>query len=171
MNVKGIFKKRKVIGVVILAVVAVLVVAAITLIPPKSKLDMGEIYTIALDSTMTADDGLNSGMEYIAIDMSRMEGLKAGDRQQILDHFKKYNVEVLEATYEQLKANPQRMNKDGDSLKGILLAVQSTSSTLGTYTIECSKFVSGKGAIGGEVKVRYVAGKWVTSGLESMWIS
>ncbi|AKG34408.1 hypothetical protein [Paenibacillus durus] len=132
--------------------------------------DMGELYSLALDAYMPIDQGLNSGMKFIAIDMSNFKDIDETDKEQILKYFDKYNVEVMEASYEQLKDkglyDPQTM-----VLNGVLLRVEKTEISENQMVIEGSKFRSGDGAIGMKVIVEYSNGKWQVTKADTTWIS
>lgn len=132
--------------------------------------DMGELYSLALDAYMPIDEGLNGGIEYIAIDMSNFEDIDETDKEQILKYFDKYNVEVMEATYEQLKDkelyDPQTL-----VLNGVLLRVEKIEISKKQVVIEGSKYRAGDGAIGTKVIVEYKNGKWQVTKADSTWIS
>ncbi|QWU13295.1 hypothetical protein SAMN04487895_11838 [Paenibacillus sophorae] len=132
--------------------------------------DMGELYSLALDAYMPIDEGLNGGMKFIAIDMSNFKDIDETDKEQILKFFAKYNVEVMEASYEQLKDkglyDPQTM-----ALNGVLLRVEKTEISENQMVIEGSKYRSGLGAIGTKVIVEYKNGKWQVTKADTTWIS
>ncbi|OMF37848.1 hypothetical protein BK133_04780 [Paenibacillus sp. FSL H8-0548] len=157
--------KKLCLGIILLCVI--LSTACSSTVPAK---DMGELYSLALDAYMPIDDGLNSGMKYIAIDMSNFQDMNESDKEQILNHFKKYNVEVMEATYEQLMDkglyNPQTL-----VLNGILLRVGKTVISETRMVVDGSKYRSGDGAIGVQVTVEINKGKWQVLKADSTWIS
>ncbi|GIO32087.1 MULTISPECIES: peptide ABC transporter substrate-binding protein [Paenibacillus] len=132
--------------------------------------DMGELYSLALDAYMPIDEGLNGGMKYIAIDMSNLNDMDETDKKQILKYFEKYNVDVMEATYEQLKEkglyDPKTM-----VLNGVLLRVEKTGISNNKMVIEGSKYRAGDGAIGTKVIIEYKNGKWEVSKADGTWIS
>ncbi|WP_339323436.1 peptide ABC transporter substrate-binding protein [Paenibacillus sp. FSL W8-0194] len=132
--------------------------------------DMGELYSLALDAYMPIDEGLNGGMKYIAIDMSNLNDIDETDKKQILKYFGKYNVEVMEATYDQLKEkglyDPITM-----VLNGVLLRVEKTEISNNKIVVEGSKYRAGDGAIGTKVIIEYKNGKWQVSKADSTWIS
>lgn len=132
--------------------------------------DMGEIYSLALDALMPMDEGLNGDMQFIAIDMSNFINLNEKDKEQILNHFGKYNVEVMEATYEELKEKGLYDPKT-NALYGILLRVQETQISDQQVIVECSKYRSGLGAIGVKVSVEYKKGEWQVTKTDLTWIS
>lgn len=132
--------------------------------------DMGELYSLALDAYMPIDEGLNSGIEYIAIDLSNFIDLEEGDKEQILKHFEKYNVEVMEATLEQLKTKGL-YDKETESLDGLLLRVTNTEMFPNKMIVEGSKYRSGDGAIGIKVIMVNKDGSWQVVNAVSTWIS
>jgi hypothetical protein len=136
----------------------------------KPSKDIGELYSLALDAYIPIDEGLNGGMKYIAIDMSNFKDLDDTDKQQILKYFNKYNVEVMEATYEQLKAkglfDPKTM-----LLNGILLRVEKTENSNNKFVVEGSKYRGSLGAIGIKVVVELKYDKWQVTKAETTWES
>lgn len=132
--------------------------------------DMAEIYSLILDAYMPLDSGLNHDMEYIAIDMSNFENVDEAGKKQILKYFEKYNVEVMDATYEQLKERGL-YDSETTSLYGVLLRVEKTDISWNKVVIEGSKYRSGDGAIGTRVTVKYTNKKWEVTKTDKTWIS
>lgn len=139
-------------------------------IEPKENL--GEIYSVALDSLMKQDEALNSDMEYIAIDLSNSEEVDENDKKEILNYFKeKYKVNVMDATLEQLEENGL-YNPEIMLLDGVLLKIEKVDFKFNNkILIEGSKYRSGLGAIGVEVKVHYKDNKWKAKEVKMTWIS
>jgi hypothetical protein len=139
-------------------------------IEPKKHL--GEIYIVALDSIMEQDEALSSEMKYIAIDMSNFDDADDSDKEEILSYFKgKYKVEILEATLEQLKEKGL-YNSDLMSLDGVLLRIDKVDfKSNNEIFFEGSKFRSGLGAVGVEVKVHYKDNQWESKEVKMTWIS
>lgn len=133
------------------------------------KTNMGEIYRLGLDAFMPLGDGLTDNMKYIAIDMSNLKDISEGDKEQVLEHFSKYNVEVMEITLEQLEKEGRV--KGARSLEGILLRVKNTEIMENKIIIEGSVYKSAKGAIGTSVVVEYLDGKWQVTKASDTWIS
>ncbi|MNG12347.1 hypothetical protein D3C84_959550 [compost metagenome] len=102
--------------------------------------------------------------------MSNFENIEDMDKQQILGALRKYDVQVKEATYEQLRTgglyDPKSM-----SLYGILLRVDKVELTDKRMVLEGSKFRSGKGAIGTRVILKKVNGRWQVTEAVGTWIS
>jgi hypothetical protein len=132
--------------------------------------DMAEIYSLALDAYMPLDSGLNHDMEYIAIDMSNFENVDEAGKKEILKYFEKYKVEVMDATYEELKERGL-YDPEGLYLYGILLRVEKTDISRSKVVIEGSKYRSGLGAIGTRVTVKYKNKRWEVTKVDETWIS
>lgn len=156
----------------ILFVVTLILSACNTNSATEPKEQMGEIYSIALDSFMELDEGLNGEMEYIAIDMSNFEGVDERDKKEIISYFEeKYNVEVMDATLDQLKEDGL-FHTDTMSLDGVLLRIEKfdfNSDT--TASFEGSKYRSAKGAIGVVGTVQFVDDHWEIKVANITWMS
>ncbi|MBP3966056.1 peptide ABC transporter substrate-binding protein [Paenibacillus lignilyticus] len=163
-------KFRKMMWVLLCAVMLLLSACGEKSEGKAAAADLGELYSLALDAYMPVDEGLNSGMKYIAIDMSNLKDLDAGDKQQILAHFKSYKVDVMEASYEQLEAKGL-FNKNTLSLDGVLLKVEKAELTAKQFVVEGSKYRSGDGAIGMRVVVKVKDGHWQVDKADMTWIS
>lgn len=148
----------------------VLLSACNTGLEPKEHL--GDIYTVALDSIMEQEEALSSDMKYIAIDMSNFEEVADSDKEEILNYFKeKYKVEVMDATFEQLKEKGL-YNPDTLSLDGVLLRIKKVEFKFNNNIFfEGSKYRSGDGAVGVEVIVHYKDNKWKSKEVKMSWIS
>ena len=139
---------------------------------PEPKEHLGEIYSVALDSIMEQDEVLSKDMEYIAIDMSNFNEVDESDKDVILSHFKeKYNVEVMDATLEEL-TEKGLYNPDTFVLDGVLLKIKKVSFK-GNNTIffDGSKYRAGDGGIGVEVIIHYKDNKWKAKEVKKTWIS
>lgn len=121
---------------------------------------------------MKQDEALNSDMEYIAIDLSNSEEVDENDKKEILNYFKeKYKVNVMDATLEQLEENGL-YNPEIMLLDGVLLKIEKVDFKFNNkILIEGSKYRSGLGAIGVEVKVHYKDNKWKAKEVKMTWIS
>jgi hypothetical protein len=129
-----------------------------------------DIYTLALDSFMPIDDGLNGGMQYIAIDTKTLKDATETDKAAIMKYFEKYNVKVIDESFDSLKA--KGMVKDMNYIEGLLLSVKSIElKTDGEAIVEGSKFRSGLGAIGVKSTIKLENGKWNLKSSNMMWIS
>jgi len=133
--------------------------------------DMGELYSLVLDSYLPIDPGLNSNMQYIAIDFKTLENLDNDDKDYITNYFKKYNVTVLDSDLKTLKATKGMYDSESDVLKGLYLKINKIQFSGQQVTIEGTKYRSGLGAIGIKTLVEFKDGKWqiIKSGMQ--WIS
>lgn len=138
----------------------------------KSKENLGEIVRIALNSIMEMDQALNHDITFIAIDMRSFSDLDDQDKADIVTDFKeKYNMEVMEATFEELEEKGL-YNLDTLALDGVLLSIEKiTYKSSKTIILDGVKFRSGKGAIGVECTVHYVDGNWKIKESKETWIS
>lgn len=88
---------------------------------------ISQIYSIALDSYISTYDWDIINIEnYIAVDMSTepFKKLSEKDKQVILEHLKKYNLPVMEESYDTLKEKGFVEKKNGfDYIDGILLVI------------------------------------------------
>ncbi|HEX7058086.1 MAG TPA: hypothetical protein VF260_12940 [Bacilli bacterium] len=125
---------------------------------------------MALDAIMPIDEGLNSDMKFIAIDTSHFKDMDEADKTQILQYFAKYNVETMEATYEELKEKGL-YDPETTVLHGVLLRVEKTRISKNRVVIEGSKYRAGNGAVGVKVTVAYKDGKWQATKADMIWIS
>lgn len=155
---------------IILFVISIFLSACNTGIEPKEHL--GEIYSVALDSIMEQDEALSSDMEYIAIDMSNFDEVDESSKEEIFSYFKeKYKVDVMDATFEQLKEKGL-YNPDTMALDGVLLRIDKVDFKFNNNIFfEGSKYRSGLGAVGVEVTVHYKDNTWKSKEAKMTWIS
>lgn len=126
-------------------------------------------YCLAFDKNIEIDQGLNSGIKYIAIDIDSISEINEKDKTKILDYFKKHNIEVIDESFESLEK--KGMVKDG-TIDGLLLSIERKVDVLSTCVIiESSKFRSGIGAIGVRVILINILGKWIVVKSGMAWIS
>lgn len=139
-------------------------------IEPKEHLE--EIYSVALDAIMGQDEALNRGLAYIAIDMSNFEDVDERGKEEIISYFsEKYKVDVMDATFEQLKEDGL-YNSDTMTLDGVLLEINKVDFKLNNEVLfEGSKFSSNLGSVGKEIKVHYKDNKWQSKEVKMIWIS
>ncbi|PPA69349.1 peptide ABC transporter substrate-binding protein [Jeotgalibacillus proteolyticus] len=138
----------------------------------KPKEHLAEIYTAALDSIMEQDEALSHEMAFIAIDMSEFDDVDEESKQEILSYFnEKYQVDVMDATFEQLKEkgfyDPGTL-----SLDGVLLTIEKVEFKFNnTVFFEGTKYRSGLGAVGVEGTVHYKNNEWKTKEVKQTWMS
>jgi hypothetical protein len=144
---------------------------SITLTEDKELL---EAYKAIIDDIYKEDDGLNSDISVIALDLEDITDLTEGELTRLVEMVKEsYSVEVMKATYKELI---EQGLVDEDKLyfeKGILIRIiepkYDKDKKLLTYGIE--KWRSGLGAIGSnEASAQYEDGVWKIT-KENMWIS
>jgi hypothetical protein len=138
----------------------------------KPKEHLSEIYSAALDSIMEQEKVMDSGMKFIAIDMSNFNEVDDNEKKEIITYFKnKYKIEVLEATFEQLK-EMGLYNFEDSALDGILLRKEKVDYKFNNHIVfEGSKNHSGLGAVGVKVTVHYKNNRWTTKDVKMTWIS
>ncbi|MGG3805928.1 peptide ABC transporter substrate-binding protein [Metabacillus fastidiosus] len=136
------------------------------------KENLGEIYSIALNSIMEQDKELDNGMKFIAIDMSNFNELDEQAKKEILNSFKeKYKIEVMDATFEELKEKGF-YNSDTMSLDGILLSLEKVEFKFNNNVFfEGSKYSSALGTVGVEVMVHYKDDNWKVKEAKMTWVS
>jgi hypothetical protein len=135
---------------------------------PDPERVIGEIYQLALDAYLPLWKGLTDNMKYIAIDMSNLT-ISEEDKEQIIKHFSKYNVDIMDSTLEQLEK--EGLVKDARSIEGVLLRVENTEIKGTKIIIKGSVYKSAKGAIGTLVEVEFLNGKWQVTKATDTWIS
>lgn len=137
----------------------------------KDYKDIAYGYIVALEALIEEDEGLNGGMKFIAINTKTIPGITDSEKKIILDYFKKYNVEVMDADFETLKGMGL-FDENTMSLEGILLSFEEVDKKIGNkIVIKCEKYRSGLGAIGLEITVKHKDGKWEVIKLKGLWIS
>ena len=147
-----------------------IVLSACSSVEPKEHMD--EVYIAALEALMEEDSVSNEDISFIAIDMSNFKDLDEDEQNEILNFFKEtYQVDVLDATFEQLK-EMGRYNEEDHSLYGVLLKIEEVEFKFNNKVFfKGSKYRSPKGAIGVEGKVYYKNDEWKTKDVEVVWIS
>lgn len=139
----------------------------------NAKKQLGEIYSNALDAIMEKDEALNSDMQFIAMDLTIAKDLSEKDKDEIKVYLKeKYKVDVIEASFEELKDkgmyNPKTMVLDGVLLK---LEKVNFISNRTAFEFEGSKYRAGNGAVGVKGKLQYKGGIWQRFEIHEIWVS
>lgn len=137
----------------------------------EPKKNMGEIYRLALDAFMPLWDGITNDMKYIAIDTGNLNDIADGDLDMILRHFEHYNVDVMQASLEDLENEGLLLNEQARYVEGVLIRVKSTEIAENKVVVEGSLYKSAKAAIGTKVVVEFVNGKWKVTEATDTWIS
>jgi hypothetical protein len=167
---KGGMKMKPAPFAILLLFMSLLLPACTKGVDPQEHL--AEIYIAALDSMIKLDEALNHEMKYIAIDMSTFKDVDASAKEQIAVYFKeKYKVEVMDATFDQLKEKGL-FNQDTLSLAGILLRIEEADFVSSKEVLfEGSKYKSGLGAIGVKSIVHFKDEQWGIKESKMTWIS
>lgn len=133
---------------------------------------VAEIYSVALDSIMKEDPGLNDAMEDIAIDMTNLDDLSEKEKEEISSIIQKeYEVDAMIATFEELKEKGLS-NADIGKLYGVLLKLDKVEFKLNNEIyFEASKYRSGLGAMGVEGTIYFKEGEWEIKELKHIWMS
>ncbi len=130
-----------------------------------------DVYIAALDSLVNLDEGLNGGMKYISIDTSTLKHLRESNKSELLKYFQNYDVEVMDASFDELKEKGL-FNEETLSLEGILLSIDDIKMASDKkIIIEGSKYRSGLGAIGVNCILEYKGDQWEVKKAEITWIS
>lgn len=137
----------------------------------EPKKNMGEIYRLALDAFMPLWDGITNDMKYIAIDTGNLNDIADGDQDMILRHFEHYNVDVMQASLEDLEKEGRLLNGRARYIEGVLLRVESTEIAENKVVVEGSLYKSAKAALGTKVVVEFIDGKWKVTEATNTWIS
>ena len=129
-----------------------------------------QIYSVALDAIMPVEDSLNQNMAYIAIDTDTLVDATDEDIANIINYLSKYNVEVIEASFDTLESKD--MVKDGNALEGVLLKISSVKIiSEDKIEITGSKYRSGIAAVGVKCELINAAGEWIIGSSEIIWMS
>lgn len=145
--------------------------------------NMLNLYKELLEDLIKQDSGLNSNAKFIAIDFENFFAYRKGrneedynralsinEKQALLDLCKKYNDNVMEANFEQLKQQGH-FNEETKSLDGILISVEKIEKiTQDKANITMEKYRSGLGAIWPKYEAKLVDDKWQVE-VQSMAIS
>lgn len=108
-----------------------------------------KIYSLTLDSYIPLDKALNREMNYIAIDSKTLTDATKEDIQYILKYFEKYDVNVIDKSFDTLIEKGMTIGVNSNDLGGILLSIDKIEKDSDEkMVIEGSKFRSGNGVIG-----------------------
>ncbi len=132
--------------------------------------DWSDIYISVFDVLMEEDDALNDDMAYIAINGDALANASSEDIDKILEHFEKYDVDVINESMESL--TEKGMVIDDFYIEGVYLEVtdvQIESST--KVIIEASKYKSGLGAIGMSFTLEKEKDHWTITDNNQGWAS
>jgi hypothetical protein len=121
---------------------------------------------------MDRDPALNSNIEFVAIDFNVIKDLSKEDKNNVIDYFKKDNIEIKEASLEDLEELGLFDDEQHSIKDGILLKINEFKEyTKKSIVLEASKYRSGTGAIGVEYSFKEESGKWILIKSRDTWIS
>lgn len=136
----------------------------------NDSINYDEIYIIALESFISLDEGLNSEMEYIAINSETLIDATQSEIESVTDYFKKYQVDVINESYKTL--DEKGMVNEGNFIDGILLEIEIVDLvSKNKIVVEGSKYRSGLGAVGVKCVLVKEDGKWILESADITWIS
>ena len=164
----GVIKLKKIITVTLLVILLIPILSVAGCGVKVEDEDLTGVYSQTFEALMTEDEGLNSDIEFIAIDTSNFYGLY--DIEDILESLKKYNENTIEATFEELKAQGE-FDEEKMVLDGALLKISKIETKLNKLVVEASKYRSGTGAIGMEFEFRKSEAGWELTNSKGLWIS
>ena len=129
-------------------------------------------YSLALKLMVETDPGLNQSMDFIAVDMETLTELDAGDKKSVLRSLEtKYEVEAMDASFEELKAQGLYDEESG-SLDGILLTIEEMEYNFnGSVTFIGGKMKSGVGSVGVESTLEFDGSRWKIQESKKTWVS
>ncbi len=141
-----------------------------TPIPTPEPTAYAQAYIDVFASYFDIDPGLHEGMTYLAIDMDTLKNATDVDKEAIAEHFaKELSLEVMDASMQDLQE--QGLVKEGSTIEGILLYVESVEETATTLTVEGVKYRSGLGANFNKSVLDKKDGEWVLRETEMVAIS
>jgi hypothetical protein len=138
----------------------------------KVKASLVDLYAQVFDELMVQDTGLNGNIDFIAIDFTTTKGLSSEEKNKVLELFKKYKVDVKDASLEDLKKQGLFDDKDLYIEKGILLKIDEFKKYSDKdIVLDASKYRSGTGAIGMEFEFKLKGDLWKLIKSRGTWIS
>ena len=138
----------------------------------ESKEHLVQPYRVALD-TILAEGGTYQDLAFIAIDMSNFEDLDKSHKKEIVSYFKKkYKLDVMEATFEQLK---QKGLYDFDKMAlvdGLLLSIRNVDFKSDEEMVfQGTSYRASEGSMTIEFTVLYIEEKWEVQDVRLISIS
>lgn len=138
--------------------------------PKVAERNHAVAYFLIFEDIYETDPGLNSDMEYLAIDLSRV---KADDTESIVEIFETYcsdnNLSLLLDTYDGLVE--KGYIKDSFFEKGLLISFDDQSFSDTEVVTDASKWRSGLGADGATYTATLKKDVWEISNVTNRWIS
>jgi len=138
----------------------------------ESESGLADLYIQVFSDLLDKDPALNSDIKFIAIDFNTVKDLSKEDKDKIIEYFKKDNIEIKDASLEDLKESGLFDDQQLYIKDGILLKVDKYKEyTKKRIMLEASKYRSGTGAIGVEYSFKKKWGKWALIEARGIWIS
>ena len=139
-------------------------------ITDASQGDIEEAYYLLVEQLWQEDDGLNEGIEYISLDLSRA---KLEDTAPLLalmqDFCDKNGCKLLTLPFEQLEE--QGYIEDLYFDKGVLISFEDKELTETSLKTDAKKWRSSLGAIGATYTVEKKSKGWEITGVDGSWVS
>lgn len=112
--------------------------------PGGSCYDLCGLYLQVLEDLWARDEGLNSGVQYISLDLSQAPGeLSAGEKSALAWLFaSRHNAEALELSYQELK-DQGFLSDNGSWDEGLLFSI-SAAEEEGIFSLPQLRFDAGK---------------------------
>ena len=128
------------------------------------------LYTQAFDSLVNWDQAKAAGLQYVAIDTTRLGGLDDDSVKEVLAFFRgKYGVETLSGSLQDLR--DQGRATEVGLINGILFRVDKARFWLNRVaTIEVSEYRGNLGAYGETFAAWFLFGRW-NLGTQGSWVS
>jgi hypothetical protein len=109
--------------------------------------DMVGFYAGVIDDLWTTDEGLNSDIEMIALDLSEVSPLTDGEREALVYVVgNRYGLQTIRSTYDDLVSEGLIDDEALYFEKGILIDIRVTTAGTDQFTFDISKWRSGLGA-------------------------
>ncbi|SDO07646.1 hypothetical protein [Acetanaerobacterium elongatum] len=132
--------------------------------------DAEKAYYLLFEKLWQEDDGLNDGIQYISLDLTRVKLKDTAPLVRLVKDFcDKNGYELLCLTFEQLKE--QGYIEDLYFDKGVLFSFEDKELTADSLKTDGKKWRSGLGAIGATYTVEKKSDGWAITGAEGTWIS
>ncbi|MTI66993.1 MAG: hypothetical protein FH753_10420 [Firmicutes bacterium] len=133
---------------------------------------MADVYIKAIEKLVKEDQGLNSDIKYIAIEMRTLKGINKEDDRVIKEYIEKKYMKVKDVSLKDLINEGEFDEKNLYLRNGILIRVDNINKfTSDEISFEASKYRSGKGEIGFLFKFNKKDSKWKLVESRMLWIS
>jgi hypothetical protein len=106
----------------------------------ENETNWAEIYQITLESYLGQDSALNENIDFMAIDLSTLEGTNSDDKKEVAIYFEEKYVPVIDTNYDGLKAQGLFDEELGGIANGVLLTIDAVSKTDDEIVIKGMKY-------------------------------